>query len=105
MKVDVITHSEVNGNHVSDVYLLHQSSQVIILEIGLDTKHKEPNCYSSEDGIESFWIGDDEVIIELPKDFNCGMIIAQTWRYTCYVFLFRGNLFDQEKELWSKEAK
>jgi len=97
MQVNVKHHDLGAGRHVESIGLLHQSKDVIILLIDLKTKYKNIGAYggATDEGVQSVWVGDDEIQMKLPFGFEHNQMFAEVSRYTIHLCIYRYGLLEE----------
>jgi hypothetical protein len=102
MKIKVKQHNlgGDNNDHIESVNLVHLGDDVIILDINLRTKYKQVSGFggASESGWQSLWVGNDEVLMQLPERFSDNHIFAEGSRYNISVCIYRYELLETMTE-------
>lgn len=93
--VRVVSHGTYDVGHIESVNLMFRTDNVILLWIDMKTKQRDVRGCSAGEGNLSFWIGQDEVLVTLPKDFGRAMLFAQTDRYSVYVCIYRFAILEK----------
>lgn len=98
MKINVKQHPEVGKvGHIEDIGLVHQTNDVIVLYVNLRTKNKTVSAYggASDSGVQSVWIGGDEIQMELPGEFERNLIFSESARYAIHICIYRFQLVEE----------
>jgi hypothetical protein len=101
--INVKYHDE--RRHIEDICLLCRDENVIVLHVNMRTKNKPVSAYggATDEGVQSIWIGFNEIQLSLPEDFKDNCVASECSRYTIYITIFKHKLLEDMCQSGSKD--